>query len=363
MTEFQNYLKKRISKDGPLTIAQYMEESLGNPQHGYYMTRDPLGADGDFITSPEISQMFGELLGLWCIVQWQMMGAPSSFNFVELGPGRGTLMADMLRAGRAVPGFVEAAKVSLVETSPVLRKKQKELLRAYDPRWIGDLSRLPDGPVIAIANEFFDALPVRQFEHSAVGWHERVIGVDEDDNLCFKLTKPQHNQPLVPEEFQHTKEGDVVEVSPASIAVAVALSVRIKEAGGAALIIDYGHYESAVGDTLQAMKGHHYHPVLELPGEADLTAHVDFASLVSVAKDFGAAAHGPITQAHFLEALGIKARAEILLKKATPEQATDINSALERLISTEGTGMGKLFKVLALTQVPESSDVPPPPGF
>jgi len=359
MTALIDILISRINNEGSLTVAQFMEEALSNPRFGYYMKKDPLGVDGDFTTAPEISQMFGELLGLWCVVQWHSIGAPESFNLVELGPGRGTLMADMLRAGRAVPGFVDAAKVSLVETSPTLRKKQKELLRAYSPRWLADISRLPDGPIIAIANEFFDALPIRQFERSEVGWHERHVALSEDKQLCFQLSAPRGTLPLVPEEFHSAPPGSVVEVSPVSVAVTITLASRIREAGGAALIIDYGHRQSGIGDTLQAVKGHQYFPVLETPGEADLTAHVDFAVLADIARDAGIDAHGPITQAAFLEDLGIEARANSLQEKATPEQSEDITLSLERLTSTAENGMGHLFKVLALTQ----TGMPTPPGM
>ena len=267
-------LRQRISENGPLTVAEYMAEALGNPEHGYYMHRDPLGRAGDFITAPEVSQMFGELLGLWCADRWQAMGGPDPVNLVELGPGRGTLMADALRAAEGAPGFIDAVRLYLGETSPVLRALQE---------------RAVGGPTLMLANEFFDALPVRQFEKWADGWHERLVDIDSDGFVWTVASQPTEDPPI-PSPVRNSPDGSIAEVSPTSRGLINVLAARLVAAPGTALIIDYGHSESAVGDTLQAVKGHRYHDPLAEPGETDITAHVDFAVLASVAEAVGAGA-------------------------------------------------------------------------
>ena len=357
VNELARLLARRIATTGPVTVADYMATALGHPEHGYYTTRDPLGRDGDFITAPEISQIFGELIGLWCVAVWEQTGSPTKVNLVELGPGRGTLMADALRAAAQVPAFLEAADIVLVETSPVLRDRQAERLGAYDPKWCGSLDDVPDGPILAIANEFFDALPVHQFVCAPQGWRERLVGRDET-GLKFMLSAGDmpHAALLDPVLMKSATEGDLAEVQPQSLAIAAALGERIAAVGGAALIVDYGHGESAPGDTLQAVRAHEPCGVLDTPGEADLTVHVDFAALRRAAGD-SADVWGPVSQGAFLQRLGIALRAKALTKQATPAQAADIASGVERLIAPDQ--MGSLFKVLCLTQ----AGLPQPPGF
>ena len=357
------HLRRRIAADGPLTVAEFMEDALAHPTLGYYATRDPLGARGDFITSPEVSQMFGELLGLWSALVWQAMGSPDPIRLVELGPGRGTLMADALAAARVVPGFAAAARVHFVEVSPVLRARQKDTMAARAPQvavewhdWIGEV---PEGPLIVLANEFFDAMPVRQFKRAPDGWHERLVDATEDGRFVFALSDVR--QPLVPPTWDDAlgdvPEDGVVEVSPAACAVAGLVAERIARAGGAALIVDYGPEQSAPGDTLQAVRAHGYDDPLGAPGEADLTAHVDFAALAHVGARAGVRALGPVPQGAFLGRLGIDARAEALMRTAPPDVARDVKLALHRLTSPEA--MGTLFKVLAFLH----PALPAPPGF
>ncbi|MCC7345840.1 MAG: SAM-dependent methyltransferase [Variibacter sp.] len=336
---------------------------LAHPRHGYYLTRDPLGRAGDFTTAPEVSQMFGELLGLWAVAVWQLMGAPAQMNLVELGPGRGTLMADGLRAARLAPAFLAAAEVHLVEISPVLRARQRAALAAAPVavQWHDALEAVPAGPAIVLANEFFDALPVNQAVKTARGWHERLVGLDPRGRLAFGLA------PAPLPGFAQALPG-VRGAPPGAIfewrdpAPAQALGRRAASAGGAALIVDYGHTESAAGDTFQALRRHGYADPLASPGEADLTAHVDFAALAADARAAGATVHGPVTQGHFLRTLGIAARAARLQENASASQRKAVDEALERLTGGSAgktAGMGDLFKVLALAH----PALPPLPGF
>ncbi len=351
-------LRRRIQAAGPITVGDYMAEALGHPEHGYYRTRDPLGAAGDFITAPEVSQMFGELVGLWCAEMWRASGAPDPVLLVELGPGRGTLMADALRAARMAPEFTRALSVNLVETSPVLRERQRETLAGQEAAWRDSIDDVPGGPLLLVANEFFDALPVRQFERTKAGWRERMVGLD-GERFCVALAPGESAAAaLIPEAVRKAaRQGDVAEIRPAVLAVVRTIGERIARFGGAALIVDYGHAAPAVGDTLQAVRNHESCDWLVDPGEADLTAHVDFAILARAAREAGAAAHGPVPQGAFLTALGLPVRADRLRREATPAQARDIEAACRRLI--DPAEMGTLFKVLALTP----TDAPPPPGF
>jgi NADH dehydrogenase [ubiquinone] 1 alpha subcomplex assembly factor 7 len=278
------------------------------------------------------------------------MDAPNDVQLVELGPGRGTLMADALRATRRVPGFHDALKLHLVEQSPVLRKMQQEKLAAYRPQFHDTITTLPPGPMLLIANEFFDALPIVQFECRDGRMHERKIALDSDRLVITRAPTPDEALP-------GAQDGDIKEVSPIAYAMTHALARRVAQSGGAALIIDYGYFPSALGDTLQALRAHKPVSIFESPGEIDLTAHVDFDSISRAAASGGAQAHGPATQAQFLIALGITARAAALSKNATPEQQTAIRSGCRRLI--EPAEMGTLFKVLALTQ----QAGPVPAGF
>ncbi len=353
-------LRRRIRLSGPISIADFMAEALGHPEHGYYITRDPLGAAGDFTTAPEVSQMFGELIGLWCAEIWRATVAPRQVRLVELGPGRGTLMADALRAARLVPDFLAAASVHLVETSPVLAEMQRRSLAGHEVTWHGSLDEVPDGPVILIANEFFDALPIRQFERTNDGWRERMVGLAEDGEKFILGLAPGETggEVLIPETVrQSAVQGEIAETCPAGLSIARTLGERIVRHGGAALVVDYGHAASAPGDTLQAVKGHEYCDPLADPGQADLTAHVDFAALARILVEAGAVAHGPATQRDFLMRLGIETRAAQLLAHATEAQATDIKAALARLIGEKE--MGYLFKAMAIT----SADAGAPPAF
>jgi NADH dehydrogenase [ubiquinone] 1 alpha subcomplex assembly factor 7 len=352
MTALGQHIARLISETGPISVAHFMALALGHPKHGYYMTRDPLGAQGDFTTSPEISQMFGELIGLWIAETWIAQDRPSPFILAELGPGRGTLMADALRALRAVPGLLDALRLHFVETSPVLAAAQKQ--NVPNATWHDRFDTLPEGPLFLIANEFFDALPIRQFVRMERGWCERFVMLDDDStadapHFVPAITPvPLASDDLLSPSVRNAPVGSLAEVSPASGAFAEDIAARIARHGGAALIIDYGHAKSAVGDTLQALRAHKFVDAFETPGEADLTAHVDFEALALAARAGGAQAHGPVEQGAFLHTLGIKERAEALKAKATPEQARDIDVAERRLTARDE--MGSLFKVMALTR-------------
>ncbi len=354
MNDLQAHLADCIRLDGPISIARFMAEALGHPEWGYYISRDPLGRAGDFITAPEVSQMFGELIGLWCADRWQALGAPDSFSFVELGPGRGTLMADALRAAAAMPGFTQAARIQLVETSPVLRAAQQRALADKEVQWHDHIADLPPGPTIAVANEFFDALPIRQFQRKDDGWHERMVALS-DKQLCLQLDPAVVPSAPLPAAVQSAPRDAIFEVSPARSAAMSELSQHLLQHGGAGLIIDYGHGHSAPGDTLQAMRAHEYVDPLAHPGQADLTAHVDFQALAEAAS--GAVSHGPVGQGAFLEQLGIATRAANLQRRATAVQQEAIQTALHRLTGQDQ--MGQLFKVMAVT----SPGQMPPPGF
>lgn len=349
MTPLARLLIQRIRETGPITVADYMAECLLHPVHGYYMTRDPFGAVGDFTTAPEISQMFGELLGLALAQAWLDRGAPTPFTLAELGPGRGTLMADILRATKGVPGFRAAAQVVLVEASPSLREVQGTTLSGHAPVWVSRVEDLPEAPLFLIANEFLDALPVRQFQRGAQGWQERLVGL-RDDRLTFGLSAPLPQVPETPA-LRHAPEGALVEDNlPARIAVAE-VAKRIARHGGIAYWIDYGGWRSQ-GDTLQALRNHAFDDPLAHPGEADLTAHVDFEPLAALARAFAYDTQGAV-----LARLGIDARAERLAAKLTGAALESHRAAHRRL--TDPSEMGSVFKVLAVT----SAGAPPPPGF
>ncbi|MCF8470056.1 MAG: SAM-dependent methyltransferase [Parvibaculum sp.] len=340
-----HHIARLIEETGPIPLSHYMALALGHPEHGYYMTRDPLGAQGDFTTAPEVSQMFGELIGLWLGQQWLACGMPKPFALAELGPGRGTLMADALRAMHKVPGMVDAASVHFVETSPVLRAAQGQ--RVPQAKWHERLDDLPGMPLFLVANEFFDALPVTQYRRDESGWHERYVDHREGRFVPVLAPITLADDRTLPPAMRASGKGESAEISPASTAIAEAISMRIASHSGAGLIIDYGHTQSAPGDTLQAVRNHQFTDPFEAPGEADLTAHVDFEALSLAVGSGGADAHGPITQGVFLEALGIGVRAEALSRGANASQKEDIRTALERL--TAPSQMGSLFKVLGIT--------------
>lgn len=349
MTALADRLCHQIVTTGPLTIADYMTLCLLHPKHGYYTTRDPLGAAGDFTTAPEISQMFGELIGLALAQSWLDQGAPTPFALVELGPGRGSLMNDALRAARAVPGFSEAADIHMVEASPALRAAQSSMIP--DITHHDTVGTLPQGPTFLVANEFFDALPIRQFLRDGDQWRERLIGV-EDGALAFGLSAPL-SLPGLDHLRADTGQGDIVTLCPAADTVAQDIGSRIASHGGAALIIDYGDW-TPTGDTFQAVAGHARTDPLAAPGKADLTAHVDFSALARAA--LPARATAPVTQGVFLERLGITPRAQALAATLSGESLENHVAAHRRL--THPDEMGTLFKVMALH--PEGAT--PPPG-
>lgn len=355
MTPLGREIAGAIAADGPMPVDRYMALCLSHPSHGYYATRDPFGRAGDFTTAPEISQMFGELIGLWAAQVWLQMGAPERFALIELGPGRGTLMADMMRAAKAAPGFLEAAQVTLVETSPALREVQAKTLAGRDMRWAETIEEaLGDAPLpaIVIANEFFDALPIRQFVRAPAGWRERLVGLSPDQNLAFGLS------PAAPDlALPDAPEGSIREVCPLGLDIAARIGAHLSSHGGAMLATDYG-YGSGFGDTLQALRAHAFADPLETPGEADLTAHVDFSALARAASDRGAVPMRLLDQADLLERLGLFARAESL-SRAAPQRRDEIFSAAKRLTDRSPRGMGALFKALVVCD----PRMGPPPAF
>jgi NADH dehydrogenase [ubiquinone] 1 alpha subcomplex assembly factor 7 len=358
MNALKQEIAATIAHEGPMTLERYMGLCLGHPRYGYYMTRDPFGSAGDFVTAPEISQMFGELIGVWASEAWRMSGEPPSARLIELGPGRGTLMSDVLRVSRISPAFLDAVSVHLVETSPMLRQvQQRTLADAQKPiDWAADLLETPPGPAVILANEFFDALPVRHFVKTIAGWRERLVGLDASGELVFGLSDY-----IEPSLQAAAREGSIIEVNMIAQRLMGEIAARLAREGGALLVIDYGYLETSLGDSLQAVSRHSYVDPLAEPGAADLTAHVDFAALARAARAQGAKVMGPVTQAHFLLQLGIERRAGSLMKKASPEQSRAIVDAFDRLTGTQDPRrhMGALFKVMAVTH----PDMPDMPGF
>jgi NADH dehydrogenase [ubiquinone] 1 alpha subcomplex assembly factor 7 len=341
-------LRSLIEANGPMSVADYMAHCLSDPEHGYYMRRDPFGARGDFVTAPEVSQMFGEIVGAWLIETWRLSGAPSPVRLIELGPGRGTLMADILQVAALAPDFKAAASIHLVETSPVLTVRQRKTLAGSDINWHPTFSQIPAGPLLLVANEFFDALPVRQFVRRKGAWRERVVGLGADGRFAFGIGPGLVQGP-------HAPEGALFEIRPSADALISEISQRITAECGSALIIDYGYGEGGAGDTLQAVRGHAFADPLEAPGEADLTAHVDFGALARAAKAEGAQVHGPIAQREFLVSLGLLERAGKLGAGADRATRDMLRAAVERLAGPDQ--MGTLFKVMAITPL---GILPPP---
>ncbi len=337
-----------IATEGPIPVSRYMALCLGHPCHGYYMTRDPFGAEGDFTTAPEISQVFGELIGVWAASVWEAMGRPNPVRLIELGPGRGTLMVDLVRAATALPAFRAALDIHLVETSPVLAARQRETLSAAGiaATWHAGLDTVPAGPTILVANEFLDALPVRQFVMTEKGWRERVVGIAEG-RLAFGLAPDPVPSALIPDRLRQAAPGAAFEACPACDALAGGLANRAADAPLAGLFVDYGHAVSTHGETLQAVKDHGFVDPLAEPGEADLTAHVDFESLGRAATAAGLSASDVVTQREFLFRLGLAERAEALAR-ANPAAFETIRSGVERLVDPAPSGMGALFKAMAI---------------
>jgi NADH dehydrogenase [ubiquinone] 1 alpha subcomplex assembly factor 7 len=338
-TELGRLIARRIALTGPISLADFMAEALGHPRLGYYRKALPVGAAGDFTTAPEISQMFGELVGAWLAERWLAMSRPSPVRLVELGPGRGTLMTDALRATRAVPGFHAAIDLHLVEINEQLRALQGQALAAYQPTWHARFDDVPEGPLLLVANEFFDALPVRQFEKTARGWTERMVGLADDGTLRLALAPGVSPYASA---LPRATEGAQAELCQAGLALATAIGRRLQHHGGWALIVDYGH-DGALGASLQAVRSHRGAGILDQPGETDLSAHVDFAAL---AQATGRPTFGPVGQGDFLRRLGIGERAKALKARASEAQRAAIDAASARLIAPDQ--MGTLFRVLAV---------------
>ncbi len=350
MTPLGHCIQQEIAATGPIPVARYMALCLSHPEFGYYTTKNPIGAAGDFTTAPEISQMFGEMLGIWLLKTWQDQGSPDPFVLVELGPGRGTLMLDILRVTKQDPAFSKAMQLKLVETSPALRKLQSSMLKNNSFFHLDALSDLPDMPILLVANEFFDALPICQYVFSDAGWQERLLG-NCPEGFEILLSDPIKNA-LLDQQFPSLPNGVVVEISPHSLEIATEIGQRLRQFGGAALIIDYGDF-NGIGDTFQAVKDHSSTDTLANQGQCDLTAHVQFQPLADAAEtevQF-------TTQGQFLEAMGIGERAKVLAKNASGKQVETLIGAYRRLVHADE--MGTLFKVMAL----RSAEMPPTPGF
>lgn len=359
-TPLEERLIQLIKLKGPITVADYMADALGHPHDGYYMSQEAIGAAGDFTTSPEISQVFGELIGLWLVEVWRQMGSPKPFNLVELGPGRGVLMADILRAARLRPEFTQSAQVWLLEQSGRLRHEQQKRLRASGakPLWADTLTDIPAAPSLIVANEFFDCLPIRQFKRTAEGWREVLVGLtSEEAKLDFVLSRTPPPVEYGLPNASSCGEGEIFEKSFATEEFISELCSILKEQTGAALVIDYGHMRSGLGETLQSVRNHKYWPVLASPGLADITAHVDFEAMMRTSIDNGAAAHGPVTQGVFLERLGLTLRVEMLCKGKNQTNAENIRASATRISAPDQ--MGEIFKVMSIT----SPSLAPPPGF
>lgn len=354
-------LRQRIRETGPMSVAAFMTEALFDPKAGYYATKDPIGAGSDFITAPEVSQMFGELIGLWAAQSWMDMGRPDPFYLIELGPGRGTMMADALRAGRAVPGFVAAARVTLIEASAALKAVQAQTLgpTGAQIQWVDRLEAVPSGPSIILGNEFLDCLPVRQAIRHDGQWHERLVALDAetDTDFVFVLGPPLGiDDALVPTRLVDSENGRLVELRPGDRQIIETITARFSTHDGRALLIDYGPAQSETGDTLQAIRAHEKVDPLAEPGTADLTTRVDFETLLQTATDRGLVAYGPVTQRAFMLGLGLEQRAAALMQ-ADPDKKATLARQVWRL--TDPEQMGELFKLVCL----DSPALPNPPGF
>jgi NADH dehydrogenase [ubiquinone] 1 alpha subcomplex assembly factor 7 len=342
-------IRRRIRIAGPMPIAEYMRLCLTHPQYGYYMNRDPLGARGDFVTAPEISQIFGELIGAWLASVWQQLGAPENVRLIELGPGRATMLLDALRAAKTMPGFRAALVLHLVEISPALRKVQEQRLQALGltVQWHSALEEVPAGPCLIVANEFIDALPVHQAVKQVDGWHERVVAIAPDDTLTIGIAHEplQHFEATLPQGLRLSPDGSIYEWRADATALEIGRRVRDD---GAALLVDYGHAWYGLGETFQAVSGHAFTDPMRSPGEVDLTAHVDFAALAQSAESMGARVHGPVSQRDWLRRLGIDQRSTALKAHAPYGKTVEIDQALSRLTASGGKGMGQLCKAIAV---------------
>jgi NADH dehydrogenase [ubiquinone] 1 alpha subcomplex assembly factor 7 len=358
-TPLEERLISLIRVRGPISVADYMADALFHPHHGYYTSQTPLGAKGDFTTAPEVSQIFGELIGLWLVQSWIEMGSPKRFKLVELGPGRGVLMQDVLRAAKLRPAFLDAVEVWLIELSGRLRHEQQRRLKTAGVaiEWADRFADVPPGPSLIIANEFFDCLPIRQFARTAAGWRERLIGLDDDGHLAFVLSGTPPEPTIDIPDIGRAGTGDIYEICEPAEALADEIARRLASERGRALIIDYGHIGAGYGDTLQAVRRHAYWPALASPGAADLTAHVNFERLSRAAFAAGACAFGPVSQGAFLTALGLPFRLERLSAEKSAGDAALLCSGAHRIASP--AMMGELFKALCVS----TPGLPEPAGF
>jgi len=344
-------IKLHIKTEGPMSLATYMRLCLTHPNEGYYKISNPIGTGGDFITAPEISQMFGEMLGAWVLLQWNFLGRPHQFNLVELGPGRGTLMNDIMRMVATDKSALAASAITLLETSDTLRKVQRKNLKNYQVSWINEIGQLDASkrPIIMLANEFFDALPIKQYQWQNSNWHERLIGL-KDEKLVWGLSPSPPEQNIIDDLNSSIKdipltEGEIKEVSPLGNMAIAQIARLLNLFGGSALIIDYGYEISATGDTFQAVKNHTFCDPLENCGQADLSSHVDFQNLINIARQNVTEANFLGTQGQILQQLGIKKRAQKIIA-ANPDKKTSISADLSRLIDTDK--MGDLFKAMQI---------------
>ncbi|WP_439502269.1 class I SAM-dependent methyltransferase [Aminobacter ciceronei] len=358
MTALRTRIAGLIAASGPISVADYMALCLFDPTDGYYTTREPFGVEGDFTTAPEVSQMFGELVAVWLYAAWQAAGSPTGATLAEIGPGRGTLMKDVLRVLQKLDGaFVAGASIALVETSPKLRGVQKQTLASSGIRidWHDTVSTLPTAPLFIVGNELFDAIPTRQFVRIGAAWHERAVGLEETGELGFVAGPATIETALLPVAAATAPEGAIFEFAPARTGTMEQIATHLATFGGAGLFFDYGHVEPGIGDTLQALRKHHYDDALANPGEADLTSHVDFAALALAARAHGLDAH-LATQGAFLLAMGLLERAGKLGADADAAGREKIRGEVERLAGPDA--MGTLFKVLAVA--PRGTRIPFP---
>ncbi len=365
-TSLEDKLKHRIRDAGPISVAEYMTICLLDPVQGYYPTRDPLGADGDFITAPEISQMFGEVLGLWCVQSWIDLGRPETLHLIEYGPGRGIMMSDMLRSASLDSGFKAAVQVWLIEASAALEAVQGRTLgtAGVAVQWAARLEDVPPGPSLIIGNEFLDCLPIQQLIcedpfAGKDGWVERRVGLDDEDRLCFVKSGIPAAAILtdrLPTGASDARKDNVLETCPSVAQIIDSLSVRFAAHPGRALFIDYGPADTEFGDTLQALKRHEKVGVFSDPGNTDLTARVDFAALAETANAAGLATSAAVPQREFLSKLGVEMRAVALIR-AKPDAKPVIARQLHRL--TDTAEMGELFKAICLS----SPGLPDPLGL
>ena len=357
MNPLEKIIQKKVKEKGPIALSEYMSLALTHPLYGYHMKKDPLGRNGDFITAPEISQVFGELIGLWAASTWKQMSKPQLTHLIECGPGRGTLMGDFLRATKLMANFRSTINLHLLETSPVLKKRQQGLLKTSSPAWHKNMRTVPPGPTILIANEFLDSLPVQQVMKTTNGWVERLIGL-KNDKLVFVEGKPIKTEQLISWNIPiNAKVGAIFEISHSNIEFAEQVCTRLDYNSGYALIIDYGYWESNGMETFQGVRKHSFADPMACPGDIDLTTHVNFGVLASYVRDRGHTAAGPISQATFLKRLGVRERTKLLIRNAPQTKAAQIAAGTERL--TDPKQMGKLFKAMVIMR----NGSPLPAGF